>query len=280
MKKKFYLIAVLFLATTQLIACTSDNNANNNWHYDPEKIKEAEEQLEVCPWCGSSDVEFTRGVNSNQPIIGCNNCYAQGPICDSETWSLENAVKKWNSLPREEANSDEINDDSEAATDYWDSDHVAIPDIGSTINEESIPKGGYSSSFFPTEIESCQVKTDNNGKRYLTYVKNGEESEKYYLADDFHFYLEFCDYSRPTDDSQCTTDCQEVSLNSGLKIWESNLSFGGEHTHTTFCWLSKDNDLLDEIYWDQSTMEPSYFDVKFEYLSSVTLTYHLNSKRN
>lgn len=100
--RKNKLIMISILAAVQLIACGEDNNVNNNWHYDPEKFKEAEEQLETCPWCGSSDVEFSRGTNSNYPIVLCNNCYAQGPICDSENWSLENAVEKWNSLSREE----------------------------------------------------------------------------------------------------------------------------------------------------------------------------------
>jgi len=271
MKNKIKLMMALILAATQLIACGGDDGN----YYGTLQIEEAEEQLEACPWCGSTDVGFCAGLNSNQPIVGCNDCYAKGPNCDTETWTLEDAVEKWNSLSREET-SDELNDDLEE--EECGSHNVEIPTVGSKVSEESILYGGFIDTCYPTEIESCQVETDINGKKYLTYTENGEESEKYYLADDFHFYLEFFDYSCPTTGSQYTAEYQEVSLNSGLKIWESNLTFGGEHSHTEFYWLAKDNDLADEIFWDQFTMEPTYYDVDYQYLSRITLVYRLNLK--
>ncbi len=44
----------------------------------------ANEKMEGCPWCGSTDVSWTMLRSRKKACVACSNCHARGPVVDFE----------------------------------------------------------------------------------------------------------------------------------------------------------------------------------------------------
>ncbi len=149
------------------------------------------------------------------------------------------------------------------------------PRIGNIVLENDLDCGpGYFFSNSPDVYSNAYV--ENKTLHYNLNRSDGTvDKETELLADDFHFYVEFCDYTCRQGGDYCDTTYMELPLEDGLKLINEQPQYGGEMTHICFEWNDEDN-LIDAGDPDNEGDDTH----DYKYLSSITLVWHLNSDWN
>lgn len=69
---------------------------------EQEYLDEQYKRVKPCPFCGSERVYVSRGTNTGESSIICDNCMAEGPIKKMELFDEhQNAFEAWNWRPKE-----------------------------------------------------------------------------------------------------------------------------------------------------------------------------------
>ena len=170
---------------------------------------------------------------------------------------------KWNTIP------------AFGTADYYDYyGAIDIPKInGKIANPDSIKDAGWHSDADPDAIDIIEFIDDEVVFIKNKYSDDTTDSHTEKLSSNFKCYIHYCDYTCRLGGDYCDSIYYEVTPEQFVKYVVGQDYLPGKITHFSYDWNDSDNTLID----DKGT-EDTYDDIyDYTYLSSLTLTVHLNT---